>query len=158
MAGISCNHDGGQEASINLFRRQPRCCRPVICQTGCISHNAYWRVKDHCKRTGKPCVFIDNPSISSLACGPACLPGLTLPGPGWSNGRQRENVAHWAADQYQSGLLLACRALCYALRGKAPAHKHHKLVHAIRIVFCYLQTQPCLANVLERLGFPCQGH
>ncbi len=26
----------------------------VICQTGCVSHNAYWRVKDHCKRTGKP--------------------------------------------------------------------------------------------------------
>ena len=24
----------------------------VICQTGCISHSAYWRVKDYCKRTG----------------------------------------------------------------------------------------------------------
>lgn len=33
----------------------------VICQTGCISHNAYWRVKDHCKRTGKQCVLIDQP-------------------------------------------------------------------------------------------------
>ena len=38
----------------------------VICQTGCISHNAYWRVKDHCKRTGKPCVFVDNPGSASL--------------------------------------------------------------------------------------------
>jgi hypothetical protein len=33
----------------------------VICQTGCVSHNAYWRVQDHCKRTGKQCVLIDRP-------------------------------------------------------------------------------------------------
>ena len=39
----------------------------VICQTGCISHNAYWRVKDFCKRTGKRCVFVNNPSASSLS-------------------------------------------------------------------------------------------
>ncbi|MEK9804292.1 MAG: DUF2325 domain-containing protein, partial [Curvibacter sp.] len=38
----------------------------VICQSGCISHNAYWRVKDHCKRTGKRCVFLDTPSRSAL--------------------------------------------------------------------------------------------
>ena len=25
----------------------------VICQTGCVSHDAYWRVHDHCRRTGK---------------------------------------------------------------------------------------------------------
>ncbi|MEG2900119.1 MAG: DUF2325 domain-containing protein [Massilia sp.] len=41
----------------------------VICQTGCMSHSAYWRVKDHCKRHGKRCVFVDNPSVSSLARG-----------------------------------------------------------------------------------------
>ena len=33
----------------------------VICQTGCVSHNAYWRVQDHCKRTGKQCVLVDQP-------------------------------------------------------------------------------------------------
>jgi hypothetical protein len=31
----------------------------VICQAGCISHGAYWRVQDYCKRTGKPCVLIE---------------------------------------------------------------------------------------------------
>lgn len=31
----------------------------VICQTGCISDGAFWRVQDHCKRTGKPCVLLD---------------------------------------------------------------------------------------------------
>ena len=37
----------------------------VICQSGCISDGAFWRVKDHCKRTGKPCVLLD-PSPHSL--------------------------------------------------------------------------------------------
>ena len=38
----------------------------VICQVGCISHNAYWRVKEHCKRTGKPCLFVESSSRSAL--------------------------------------------------------------------------------------------
>ena len=33
----------------------------VICQTGCISHDDYWRVQDHCRRTGKPCILVDQP-------------------------------------------------------------------------------------------------
>ena len=33
----------------------------VICQTGCVSHGAYWRVRDHCTRTGKECVLVDRP-------------------------------------------------------------------------------------------------
>ena len=33
----------------------------VICQTGCVGHNAYWRAQDHCRRTGKQCVLVDQP-------------------------------------------------------------------------------------------------
>ena len=33
----------------------------VICQAGCVSHDAYWRVHDHCRRTGKQCVLVDQP-------------------------------------------------------------------------------------------------
>lgn len=33
----------------------------VICQTGCLSHRDYWRVKDVCKRTGKTCVLVTDP-------------------------------------------------------------------------------------------------
>lgn len=33
----------------------------VICQTGCVSHNDYWRLHNHCKRTGKQCVLIEQP-------------------------------------------------------------------------------------------------
>ncbi|MCA1325864.1 DUF2325 domain-containing protein [Herbaspirillum sp. alder98] len=34
----------------------------VICQTGCLSHGAFWRVQDHCKRTGKTCVMVEQPA------------------------------------------------------------------------------------------------
>ncbi|MGY6272261.1 DUF2325 domain-containing protein [Achromobacter denitrificans] len=37
----------------------------VICQTGCVSHGAYWRVKNHCTRTGKQCVLVDKPEALS---------------------------------------------------------------------------------------------
>ncbi|WP_431101925.1 DUF2325 domain-containing protein [Roseateles noduli] len=36
------------------------------CQTGCISHDAYWRVKDHCKRHNKKCAHIESPSASGM--------------------------------------------------------------------------------------------
>jgi hypothetical protein len=38
----------------------------VICQTGCVSHGAYWRVEDHCRRTGKTCVLVDQPEALSI--------------------------------------------------------------------------------------------
>lgn len=63
------HHDGGLEDSAGLLGSSLAAADLVICQTGCISHSAYWRVKDYCKRTGKRCVFIDNPSVSSLARG-----------------------------------------------------------------------------------------
>jgi hypothetical protein len=39
----------------------------VICQVACISHNAYWRVQDHCKRTGKTCVLVHSPGTGVSA-------------------------------------------------------------------------------------------
>lgn len=63
------HHDGGLEDNANRLDASLAAADLVICQTGCISHSAYWRVKDYCKRTGTRCVFIDNPSISSLARG-----------------------------------------------------------------------------------------
>lgn len=61
------HHDGGLEDNVNLLESNLAGADMVICQTGCISHNAYWRVKDYCKRTGKRCVFVSNPSASSLS-------------------------------------------------------------------------------------------
>lgn len=60
------HHDGGCEHKPAQLEPQLAAADLVICQTGCISHDAYWRVKDHCKRHGKRCVFLDKPSASSL--------------------------------------------------------------------------------------------
>lgn len=61
------HHDGGREDNLKQLNSDLAAADLVICQTGCISHNAYWRVKDYCKRHGKPCVFVENPSVSGMA-------------------------------------------------------------------------------------------
>lgn len=60
-------HDGGLEDNQGKLDANLAAADLVICQTGCISHNAYWRVKDFCKRHGKRCIFVENPSASSFA-------------------------------------------------------------------------------------------
>ena len=74
--GKFLHHDGGEENSAAQLEASLAAADLVICQTGCVSHGAYWRVKDHCKRTGKRCVFVDKPSTSSLA---RCLRSLGEP-------------------------------------------------------------------------------
>jgi hypothetical protein len=46
------------QADDSAFEAGLRAADMVICQTGCLSHDAYWRVQDHCRRTGKPCVMV----------------------------------------------------------------------------------------------------
>ncbi len=60
------HHDGGNEHKPAQLEPQLAAADLVICQTGCISHDAYWRVKDHCKRHNKRCVYVESPSASSL--------------------------------------------------------------------------------------------
>ena len=69
VGGRFTHHDGGVEDNVSMLDANLAAADLVICQTGCISHNAYWRVKDFCKRTGKRCVFVENPSASSLERG-----------------------------------------------------------------------------------------
>ena len=64
--GRFLHHDGGDEESVARLDATLAAADLVICQTGCISHNAYWRVKDYCKRTGKQCVFVENPGTACL--------------------------------------------------------------------------------------------
>lgn len=61
------HHDGGEEHAVTQLDATLAAADLVICQTGCISHDAYWRVKEHCKRHGKRCIFVDQPSRSGLA-------------------------------------------------------------------------------------------
>ncbi|MBT3065605.1 DUF2325 domain-containing protein [Rhodoferax sp. U11-2br] len=60
------HHDGGEEDKASRLGNQLQAADVVICQVACISHGAYWRVKEHCKRTGKPCLFVEMPSRSAL--------------------------------------------------------------------------------------------
>lgn len=78
VGGKFAHHDGGREDNVRQLETTLAAADLVICQTGCISHQAYWRVKDYCKRHGKRCVFVDNPSISSLARSMNALPDSVL--------------------------------------------------------------------------------
>ncbi len=78
VGGRFAHHDGGLEDNQSVLDASLAAADLVICQTGCISHNAYWKVKDFCKRTGKRCVFVENPSTSSLVRG---LEQITDEGP-----------------------------------------------------------------------------
>ena len=72
--GRFSHHDGGIEDNAHRLDASLAAADLVICQTGCLSHNAYWLVKDHCKRTGKRCVYLDQPSAASFARSLAALP------------------------------------------------------------------------------------
>lgn len=64
--GRFMHHDGGIEESLHRIDGVLAAADIVICQAGCISHNAYWRVKEQCKRTGKPCLFVKNSGVTSF--------------------------------------------------------------------------------------------
>lgn len=64
--GSLLQHDGGLEENLNRVDAALAAADLVVCQAGCISHNAYWRVKEHCKRTGEPCVLVRGARVTSL--------------------------------------------------------------------------------------------
>jgi predicted nucleic acid-binding Zn-ribbon protein len=66
QGGRFLHHDGGLEESLHRIDGALAAADLVICQTGCISHNAYWRVKEQCKRTGKPCLFVKRGGVSNF--------------------------------------------------------------------------------------------
>ena len=72
--GRFSHHDGGIEDNPHRLDASLAAADLVICQTGCLSHNAYWLVKDHCKRTGKRCVYVEQPSVAGFARSLAALP------------------------------------------------------------------------------------
>lgn len=64
--GRFLHHDGGEQQSVARLEATLAAADLVICQTGCVSHDAYWRVKEHCKRTGKRCILVESPSRAAL--------------------------------------------------------------------------------------------
>jgi len=65
--GRFAHHDGGVEDNPHRLEAQLAAADLVLCQSGCLNHNAYNRVKEHCRRSGKPCVYLDKPGASSFA-------------------------------------------------------------------------------------------
>ncbi|MBI5718980.1 MAG: DUF2325 domain-containing protein [Burkholderiales bacterium] len=60
------HHDGGIEDGIQGLDGQLRRADLVICQAACINHEAYHRIKRHCERTGKPCLYLERPSLAQF--------------------------------------------------------------------------------------------
>lgn len=61
------HHDGGVEESLSRLPELIHGADAVVCPTDNISHSAYYQVKSHCKRVGKPCLFYKGAGVSSFA-------------------------------------------------------------------------------------------
>ena len=73
--GRFLHHDGGQEDNLHRIDVAVASADAVICQAGCVSHTAYYRLKESCKELGKPGVFLKSPGMGSFARGLAALSG-----------------------------------------------------------------------------------
>jgi Uncharacterized protein conserved in bacteria (DUF2325) len=60
------HHDGGIEDGVQGLEGRLQRADLVLCQAGCINHEAYHRIKRHCERTGKPCLYLQRPSLAQL--------------------------------------------------------------------------------------------
>jgi hypothetical protein len=65
--GRFVHHDDGQEESLHRIDAAVGNADAVVCQAGCVSHAAYYRLKEACKKLGKPCVFVKSPGVGSFA-------------------------------------------------------------------------------------------
>ena len=74
QGGRFMHHDGGLEDNPHRLDAQLAGADLVLCQAGCLNHNAYARVKAHCKRHDKPCVYLDAPGMGRLLRGLAERP------------------------------------------------------------------------------------
>jgi hypothetical protein len=71
--GRFLHHDGGQEEHLHRIDAAIANADAVVCQASCVSHAAYWRMKEACKKLGKPCVFVPSPGVGSFARSLAAL-------------------------------------------------------------------------------------
>ncbi len=60
-------HDGGLEDSVARLDRQLAAADLVVCHSGCLNHAAVQRIKGHCRRAAKPCLYLERPSLSTFA-------------------------------------------------------------------------------------------
>jgi hypothetical protein len=77
------HHDGGLEESLSRLPEMINSADAVLCPTDCIGHAAYYRLKQHCRRTNKPCLLFKGAGVSSFALALSDLSAgrVTLCGP-----------------------------------------------------------------------------
>ena len=61
------HHDGGLEESLSRLPELINGADAVLCPTDCVSHAAYYKLKQHCKRTGKTCLLFEGAGVSGFA-------------------------------------------------------------------------------------------
>ncbi|MBI5898831.1 MAG: DUF2325 domain-containing protein [Rhodocyclales bacterium] len=82
------HHDGGQEEALSRLPDMIAGADAVICPTDCVSHSAYYQLKNQCRRSGKPCLLFKGAGVSSVAlalarvtAGQTSLPGVASDAP-----------------------------------------------------------------------------
>ena len=63
-------------ARLALLEASLQAAELVICQTGCLSHGAYWRDDGHCRRTGSACLLPTTPAGSTCLAQGALSPSF----------------------------------------------------------------------------------
>lgn len=69
------HHDGGLEEALSRLPEMIHGADAVVCPTDCVSHSAYYHLKNHCRRVGKPCLFFRGAGVSSFAVAMTRLAG-----------------------------------------------------------------------------------
>lgn len=87
LGGRFEHHDGGIEHNPHALQGGLERADLVICQAGCINHAAYHRIKQHCRRTGTPCVYLERASLARFE---RAL--LSLPPPAAAPGAERASA------------------------------------------------------------------
>ena len=64
--GRFSHHDGGQEESLHRIDAIITGADIVLCQSGFVSHAAYWRIKESCKRRRLPCIFLKSAGVTTF--------------------------------------------------------------------------------------------
>ncbi|OHC63859.1 MAG: hypothetical protein A2045_03145 [Rhodocyclales bacterium GWA2_65_20] len=80
------HHDGGQEEALSRLPDMIAGADAVMCPTDCVNHAAYYQLKRHCKRSGKPCLLFRGASVSGFAVALARLAAGQVSIAGAANG------------------------------------------------------------------------
>jgi septal ring factor EnvC (AmiA/AmiB activator) len=73
--GRFLHHDGGIEQSSDHLEQMLARADQVVCPVDCVAHQAVRCVKDHCRRAGTPCRFLESASVTALS---RALPRLQI--------------------------------------------------------------------------------